>query len=597
MNTRKKIVNRITGDDYVAYLRVSSRGQVDTDYNPEGVSIPAQREKVEERGRELGSSKAAEFVDPGRSARTIDERHEFQQMIAYLREHPNVRYVIVYMLSRFARNRLDDAIMVATLEKLGVKLISAVEKNIDDTPTGRMLHGMLAVINEYSSNQSAEDIKYKMGQKAKNGGTITHAPVGYLNTIEVVDGRRVRTVVIDPIRGPFIRLAFELYATGEYTVDEVAQELYDRGLRMPRDARFPEDRGVSTNRLYVVLRDDYYCGWITYEDEKYKGRHKHLVPQELFDHVQMVADGRNSVREKRRVHHHELKGSLFCGSCLRRRGERRRMIVQHVTNRHGNVYRYFFCNGRFDHICELPFVPIGQAEEAVEDVYAMVRFTTEFIATMRSELATMVDEQQATTKLLQVQLTKQLRAFDTKENNLIDLAADGSLPQGKIKARLREITQQRDRIATRLQDVDDSLSTGAEIIEACLQLLEDPQALYRRCNDQQRRRLNQALFEALYIDEDSNGDVRVAHTLREPFDALHAAQSQHQAPTGLPEAVHSLAAVLPAPKRHSAPPQPGTGAVLQLTKAALVGGPWKVPGSNNPLMVGDTGFEPVTSSV
>ncbi|MFD3520734.1 recombinase family protein [Streptomyces sp. NPDC058653] len=564
---------------------------------PEGVSIPAQREKVEERGRELGSSKAAEFVDPGRSARTIDERKEFQEMIAYLREHPNVRYVIVYMLSRFARNRLDDASMVATLEKLGVRLISAVEKNIDDTPTGRMLHGMLAVINEYASSQSAEDVKYKMGQKAKNGGTITRTPVGYLNTVEIVDGRRVRTVAIDPVRGPFIRLAFELYATGEYTVEEVAQELYDQGLRMPRDARYPEERGISTNRLYVVLRDDYYCGWITHDDEKYQGRHTPLVAQDLFDHVQMVASSRNIARERRRVHHHELKGSLFCGSCHRLRGDRRRMIVQHATNRHGNVYRYFFCNGRFDHICELPYAPIEQVEEAVENHYATVRFTPEFIATMRAELAAMIDEQQSTTKLLQVQLTKQLRALDTKESNLIDLAADNSLPQAKIKAKLREITQQRDRLTARLDDVDEDLSTAAEIVETCLQLLQDPQALYRRCNEQQRRQLNQALFEALYIDEDLNGDIQVSHRLKEPFGILHAAQSQHQAATGRPEATASLRAILPTPKRQSAPPQPGKGAGLQLTGAALVGGPWKVPGSNELLMVGDTGFEPVTSSV
>jgi len=56
---QKKAAERITGDDYVAYLRVSSKGQVNTDYNPEGVSIPAQRTKVEERGQELGSTKAA----------------------------------------------------------------------------------------------------------------------------------------------------------------------------------------------------------------------------------------------------------------------------------------------------------------------------------------------------------------------------------------------------------------------------------------------------------------------------------------------------------------------------------------------------------
>ncbi len=582
----------------VLYLRVSSKRQMDTDadFDPGGNSINTQRKHALQKAKELGVDVVDECVEPGNSAVTIAKRPVFRQMLKRITEQRDVDCVIIYMRSRVFRNYIDAAITKRQLEQFGVKLVSTKE-NFGDGDMAEAMEAVTDVFNWLAVRQSGEDVKTKMANKARNGGTITRTPVGYLNTIELVDDRRVRTVAVDAVRGPFIRLAFELYATGEYTVEEVAQELYDRGLRMPRNARHPEERGISTNRLHVVLRDDYYCGWITHEGEKYKGRHTPLVPQDLFDRVQEIADSRNNARERRRVHHHELKGSLFCGSCRRRRGEQRRMIVQHATNRNGDVYRYLFCNGRFDHICELPYVPIEQVEEAVEDHYATVRFTPEFISAMRSHLTAMVDEQQTTTKLLQAQLTKQLRALDTKESNLIDLAADGGLPQGKIKAKLRDITKQRDRLTTRLHDVDEDLSTGAEIIETCLQLLQDPQALYRRCNDQQRRRLNQALFEALYIDEDLDGNVRVGHKLKEPFNALHAAQSQHQAPTGPPQAPATLQAVLPAPKRQSAPPQPGTGAGLQLTGAALVGGPWKVPGSNELLMVGDTGFEPVTSSV
>ncbi|ASN28214.1 resolvase [Streptomyces pluripotens] len=459
-----------------------------------------------------------------------------------------------------------------------------------------MLHGFLAVVNEYVSNQSAEDVKYKMGQKAKNGGTITRAPVGYLNTIEHIEDRRVRTVIIDPVRGPLIRTAFELYATGEYTLADLADELYERGLRMVRNAKYPE-RGISPNRLAVAIRDDYYTGWITYEGEKFRGRHKPLISEDVFDRVQDIANSRTQAQELRRVHHHELKGSLFCGSCLRRHGERRRMILSHATNRHGNTYRYFFCTGRYSHTCELPYVPLGRVEEAVEAHYATVRFTPEFTSAMRADLAAMLDEQQSTTKLLHAQLTKQLRELDTKETNLIDLAADGTLPQGKIKARLREITRQRDRLTGRLQDTDQDLSVTAEIIETCLQLLADPQALYQRCDDQQRRRLNQALFEELYIHEEPDGELRVGHQLKEPFDTLHVAQNSGPKPTDGPAAPGSPHAAVRAPKRTQRPPQVGAGAARHQTGTALADGPWKVTGSNELLMVGDTGFEPVTSSV
>jgi hypothetical protein len=51
----RKKTGRITGDESVLYLRVSSKGQVNTDYDPEGISIPTQRAAGKARAKELGS--------------------------------------------------------------------------------------------------------------------------------------------------------------------------------------------------------------------------------------------------------------------------------------------------------------------------------------------------------------------------------------------------------------------------------------------------------------------------------------------------------------------------------------------------------------
>ena len=64
--------------------------------------------------------------------------------------------------------------MLMTLRKLKVSLVSATE-NIDETPAGQLLHGVLASVNEFRSLADGEDIRYKMGQKARNGGTIGKA--------------------------------------------------------------------------------------------------------------------------------------------------------------------------------------------------------------------------------------------------------------------------------------------------------------------------------------------------------------------------------------------------------------------------------------
>ncbi len=79
---------RVTSTDSVAYLRVSSIGQVKTDYDPEGQSIPSQRTACGLRAKDVDSQIVAEFVDPGRSARTMDKRVEFKELMAYVAEHP-----------------------------------------------------------------------------------------------------------------------------------------------------------------------------------------------------------------------------------------------------------------------------------------------------------------------------------------------------------------------------------------------------------------------------------------------------------------------------------------------------------------------------
>ena len=223
----RSTTQKVRGTGAVLYLRVSSAGQVNNDYNPEGISIPAQRVACQKKAEQLELEVVKEYVEPGRSATEMAKRPRFQELLDRVRRDKDIGYVIVYELSRMARNRIDDAIVMADLRKRGVTLISATE-NIDDTPVGQLMHGLLAAFNEYRSAKDGADVRYKMGEKAKNGGTLGRAPIGYLNTVEKIEGREVRTVMIDPERAPFVRLAFSLYADGGWAVTDLADELGKR---------------------------------------------------------------------------------------------------------------------------------------------------------------------------------------------------------------------------------------------------------------------------------------------------------------------------------------------------------------------------------
>ena len=507
------------GNRAVLYLRVSSAGQVKTDYDPEGISIPAQRVACERKASQLDLQIIDEYVEPGRSGTEMTKRIAFQQLLDRIRRTKDIDHVIVYELSRLARNRIDDAIVMADLRKRGVTLISATE-SVDDSPVGQLMHGILAAFNEYRSAKDGADIAYKMGEKAKKGGTLGIAPIGYVNTIDRHEGREIRSVTIDAERAPFVRRAFEMYAEGEATIDDIVEELIDRGLTT-RATRARPSGPISKSKVAAMLKDPYYLGFVKYKGQTYEGRHTPLVDQELFDRVQDLLEARGYAGERRRRNHHYLKGTLFCGKCFENSGVIRRMIIQRATGRHGGEYRYFFCRGVQSQICDAPYSNLDLVEAAVEDHYKTIRFTPSFIKALGDSMHRALADSASATRLLRQDLNKQLKKLDIQEDNLLDMAASGDLAKDKIQQRLRDVDRHRREIQEQLESVVNNLPDAEGFIDTCLRLLEDPHRLYMAASDDTRRRLNQAIFKYLFV---TNERV-VAHDVNSPMAELRAADA------------------------------------------------------------------------
>src|SRR5699024_4080461 len=119
-------------------------------------------------------------------------------------------------------------------------------------------------------------------------------PLGYLNVKEDVDGRMVSAVAIDEKRAALIRTGFELYATGDYGLERLAQTMADRGLTPRSTRRHPGARYVSVSKWHTMLADPYYMGLVRYKGELYPGRHEALVNPELFAVVQEILKERSA---------------------------------------------------------------------------------------------------------------------------------------------------------------------------------------------------------------------------------------------------------------------------------------------------------------
>jgi site-specific DNA recombinase len=497
------------------YLRVSTASQVNTDYNPEGISLPFQRGQCELKSVELGAYVAREFLDPGSSATSIDKREVFQEMIAWAKEEGDVDYLICYHFNRMFRNSVDAGLTRRELAKCGTRIVSTVV-DLGEGPESDMVETILSAVDEYQSAASGADIAYKMAAKARNGGTLGKAPLGYVNRRDTSEGRNIGISVLDEERAPFVKVAFELYATRKWSLEALQDELTERGLRT-RGGRFPVGP-VSVSKLAEMLRDPYYAGYVRYKGEIFNGRHEPLISQNLFDQVQAVMDERSERGTRQRRHHHFLKGMLWCGRCHEEDIESR-MLMQWSSG-NGGRYRYFFCRRRQQHQCDSRYLEGDAVEACVERAYESIWFDTDLADRLRAAMRDALDERQKAEKTLARQLKAELRKLDKQEENLIDLAAEGGMAVAKVRQRLAEIKRKRDLAASRLNGQIEQLEVGVRLIEGALQLLSNAADMYLRMPPEGRQKMNQAVFEKIYVFD---GKV-TAIVFNPPFGDLLGAQ-------------------------------------------------------------------------
>ncbi|WP_422934992.1 recombinase family protein [Sinomonas sp. P47F7] len=493
----------------VSYLRVSTKEQAEKGGTDEGFSIPAQREANRRKAELLGAVIVEEFIDAGESARKAD-RPKLMQMIQYVKTH-RVAYCIVHKVDRLARNRADDVTIHLALQQAGVMLVSATE-SIDETPSGMLLHGIMSTIAEfYSLNLAAEVIK-GMTQKASNGGTIGRAPIGYLN-VRIRDdlGRELRTVQLDPDRASLVEWAYKAYASGNWTVSQLHDELTSRGLTSVATPKNPS-KPLVVSSVYRMLTNPYYKGDVIYCGVSYKGAHEPLVPAEVWYQVQSVLTAHKSACEATQLHDHYLKGTIHCGSC----GSR--MIVSNAKNRHGNVYPYFVCAGRHAKrtTCTRGAILIEGVERLIEKYYQRVQITLAQREALAGMLRHEFDRLMSAEADELAQLTTNRDRLEREQTRLMQAHYADAIPLSVLKREQDRILGELDQVNRRLDAHHSEYTDARAHLDDALSLLANCADIYARCDDANRRLCNQAFFTKIYIDEDDQLRVENAR----PFEML-----------------------------------------------------------------------------
>lgn len=280
---------------FYAYVRVSTVKQ------GEGVSLEAQREAIQAFAdrEEMGIS---EWFEEKQTA-AKGGRPVFDRMIRALKAG-KADGLIIHKIDRSARNFADWA-KIGDLSDAGVDIHFATESLDFRTRGGRLTADIQAVIAaDYVRNLREETIKGMYG-RLRQGLYPCAAPLGYLDN----GGGKPKTP--DPERAHYVKEAFELYETGQYSLRSLLTEMQRRGFR-GRDGK-----PIRKHALELMLSNPFYTGLIKLKSSgaTFQGIHKPLISRSLFDRVQRVKSDKSGKKITR--HRHLYRGLFKCARCER----------------------------------------------------------------------------------------------------------------------------------------------------------------------------------------------------------------------------------------------------------------------------------------
>ena len=229
------------------YARVSSDRQ-DVD-----LSVSAQLRALKEYARANGYSVAREYIDEAESGRVAD-RPQFREMIEEgSKPKAPFEVILVWKFSRFTRKREHAVAFKSQLRRKGIRVVSITEQ-AEDNATGRLLEGIIESVDEYYSENLAQEVVRGMREAASRGFFLgSNAPFGYKRRSRSATGRRSAPpwrLTRPPPR--WCREIFEKSLRGS-GLKELCKELNDRGIT---------NRGKRWYKgtLHYVLRNEAYTG-------------------------------------------------------------------------------------------------------------------------------------------------------------------------------------------------------------------------------------------------------------------------------------------------------------------------------------------------
>ncbi len=462
----------------VIYCRVSTDKQA-----KQGLSMQEQARLCQEKAHQEGYSVLEVINDDGKSAGNL-KRTGMQQLIK-LSIEKKIDAVFTVHSDRIARNMQNYLYLKTLFRDNQVKLFFVQLPNLDDSAGSIMMDQMFGIVNEYHRNITSDKVTMTMEGKARLGYFPGLAPLGYKNITRLdvsVERAGQKIVVKDLERAPLVKKAFELYATGNFNVFDICDIMGEKGLRTKYDKK------IGHSRMYEVLKNRFYIGEINWGSvENVKGKHEHLIDEDLFNRVQQLLAEKNGHACRRRKYTWLLNGFLKCYT-----HECKYTAEWHLNKK----IAYYHCTNKSG--CG-KYIEMNKLEGMVADKFKDLEFSPEFIDLVIEKAKNIFYERRKMYDDKKKALVNQKTAFEIKRKVAEDKLFTNTISDDDFKRVREEIAQELEGIDHRMIELEKGREINIDVAQQVLNLSKNIHSAFIKASVKLKRQYLSFFWEKFEV--------------------------------------------------------------------------------------------------